>query len=92
MKFISTWTVLPGALKEGVGRFLEGQGQPPEGVTLLGRWHKVDFSGGFALVETTNPVALYEFSAVWADVLEIHTTPIVEDGDAGHLLAKVFKK
>ena len=92
MKFMSTWTVIPGALKEAVGRFLEGQGEPAEGVTLLGRWHKVDCSGGFALFETTNPVALFESAVVWADVLEIHNTPIVEDADAGPILAKVFKK
>ncbi len=92
MKFMSTWTLLPGALKEAVGRFLEGQGQPPDGVKLLGRWHKVDCSGGFALFETTDPAALFESAAVWADVLEIHNSPIVEDGDAGPILAKVFKK
>ena len=92
MKIMSTWTLLPGALKEAVGRFLEGQGQPAEGVTLLGRWHKVDCSGGFALFETTNPVALFESAVVWADVLEIHNSPIVEDDAAGPILAKVFRK
>ena len=67
MKYMSTWTVLPGALKEAVGRFLEGQGEPAEGVKLVGRWHKADCSGGFALFETTNPVALFKSAAVWAD-------------------------
>jgi hypothetical protein len=92
MKFMSTWTVLPGTLRETVDRFLGGQGQPPEGVTLLGRWHKADCSGGFVLFETSNPGAFYESAAVWADVLEIHTVPVIEDADAGPILAKVFKK
>lgn len=92
MKFMSTWTVLPGAVREAVNRFLAGQGQPPEGVKLLGRWHKVDLSGGYVLFETSNPGAFYESAAVWADVLEIHTVPVVEDADAGPVLAKVFKK
>lgn len=92
MKFMTTWTALPGALRESVNRFLDGQGQPPEGVTLLGRWHKTDCSGGFVLFETTNPVALFESAAVWAEVLEIHTVPVVEDADAGAVFAKVFKK
>jgi len=92
MKFMSTWTVLPGTLRETVDRFLGGQGQPPEGVTLLGRWHKADCSGGFVLFETSNPGAFYESAAVWSDVLEIHTVPVIEDAVAGPILAKVFKK
>jgi hypothetical protein len=92
MKFMSTWTVLPGALKETVNRFLARQGQPPEGVTLVGRWHKTDLSGGYVLFETSNPAAFYESAAAWADVLEIHTVPLIEDADAGSILAKVFKK
>lgn len=92
MKFITTWTVLPGTLKEAVNRFLAGQAQPPEGVTLLGRWHKADCSGGFVLFETSNPGAIYESAAGMADVLELHTVPVIEDADAGPIMAKVFKK
>ena len=92
MRFMSTWTVLPGTLRETVDRFLTVQGQPPAGVTLLGRWHKADLSGGFVLFETSNAPDLYESAAVWADLLEIHTAPVIEDADAGAVLAKVFKK
>ena len=46
----------------------------------------------FVLFETSNPGAFYESAAVWADVLEIHTVPVIEDADAGPILAKVFKK
>lgn len=92
MKFMSTWTVLPRTLKETVNRFLAGQGQPPEGVTLVGRWHKADLSSGYVLFETSNPGAFYESAAVWADLLEIHTVPVIEDADAGPILAKVFKQ
>ena len=92
MKFMSTWTVLPGTLKEAVGRFLDGQGQPPDGVTLLGRWHKTDCSGGFVLYESSNPEALFESAARWADVLEIHVTPVIEDAEVLPVFAKVFKK
>jgi len=92
MKFMSTWTVLPGTLREAVNRFLAGQGQPPAGVTLLGRWHKADCSGGFVLFETSNVAAFTESAAVWADVLEIHTVPVIEDAEVAPVMAKVFKK
>jgi hypothetical protein len=92
MKFMSTWTVLAGTLKEAVDRFLDGQGQPPDGVALLGRWHKADCSGGFALYESSNPGALFESAAVWADVLEIRVAPVIEDAEVGPIFARVFKK
>ena len=92
MKIISTWTVRHGALKEAVERFLATQGKPAEGVTLLGRWHKTDCSGGFSLFESDDPKALYESTAVWADLLEIENSLVIEDADAGPLLAKVFAK
>jgi hypothetical protein len=91
MKFMTTWALRPGSLKEAANRFLAGQGKPPEGVTLLGRWHNVDLSGGFTLVESNNPGALYEEGVIWGDVLEIHTVPVIEDADAGPILAKAFK-
>jgi len=91
MKFLSTWSVRPGAAKEAVARFLAGQGNPPPGVKLLGRWHKTDMSGGFTLAESDNPSALYESAAQWADILEIHGNAVIEDAEAGPILAKVFK-
>jgi Protein of unknown function (DUF3303) len=92
MKFVSTWTSKPGNTKQIVDRFLAGEGTPPEGVKLIGRWHKIDGSGGLGLYETDNPTALYEQAAKWIDVLEIHTTAVVEDAEAAAVFAKVFKK
>ncbi len=91
MKFMTTWALRPGATKEAVARFLAGQGAPPPGVKLLGRWHKADMSGGYSLGESDSPAALYENAAAWIDVLEIHTGVVIEDAEAGAVLAKVFK-
>ena len=92
MKFMTTWSAKPGTLREAVGRFLAGKGTPAAGVTLLGRWQSADFSGGFSLFESDNPVAIFETAAVWADLLDLKTTLVVEDADAGPVLAKVFSK
>jgi hypothetical protein len=92
MKFLSTYTARPGCLPEVMKRFLAGQAQPMEGVTLLGRWHKTDLSGGFSLSETDNPAALYEFALKWADVLEIHSSLVIEDAQAGPVIARLCGK
>jgi hypothetical protein len=90
MKTILTWSVRPGAVKEAVSRFLAGQAAPEPGVKMLGRWHKVDMSGGVALYESDNPVALYTGAARWADVLELHSSIVIEDAEAGPVMAQVF--
>ncbi|MGA7108740.1 MAG: DUF3303 family protein [Terracidiphilus sp.] len=91
MKILSTYAIRPGCVKEAVGRFLAGKANPPAGVKILGRWHKTDASGGYTLVETDNPAAMYEFAASWSDVLETHSTVVLDDAEAGPVLAKVFK-
>jgi len=92
MKFMTTWSALPGAAHECIEMFLAGEAAPAEGVTLLGRWHNVDFSGGFTLTETDNAVLIYQSAAKWADLLELSTVPVIEDELAGPVLAAVFKK
>lgn len=92
MLFISYWTIKPGCMKEAVERFLAGGGKTPEGVKLLGRWHKADCSGGWTLTETGNLKAAYENAASWSDVIDVYTHPVIEDDAAGAVLAKLFKK
>jgi hypothetical protein len=55
MKFMLTFSWKPNAkaLDEGIARFKQSGGHPPEGATLLGRWTRADFSGGFDLLEVT---------------------------------------
>jgi hypothetical protein len=94
MKTMVVWSLKPGAsLSEAVSRFLAGQAGPEPGSTILGRWHSVDLSIGFTLVESDNPApAHYANAAKWGDILDIRTYIVVEDGEAGAILASVFKK
>ena len=92
MKIMVTWNVRPGAVKEAVNRFLTTGGMPSEGMKLLGRWHKTDSSGGFALYETDNLAAVAANSAFWTDVLETHDHLVIEDGEMAPVLAKAFGK
>jgi len=87
MKFMTTWSLIPGSAKEAIGKFLAGEAAPQPDVKLLGRWHNTDVNGGFVLVESNDPVELYADAAKWADLLELNTVPMIEDGDAGPALA-----
>jgi len=92
MKFMSTWSLLPGSVRAAAEQFLAGGGQEGEGVKVLGRWHNVDCSGGFSLYESDSAAALHLGAAKWADLLEISVVPVIEDAEAGPNLAIVFKK
>ncbi len=92
MKFMQTWTLLPGSVKTAAEQFLAEGGGEPEGVKLLGRWHNVDCSGGFSLYESNNAAALHLGAAKWADLLELSLVAVIEDAEAGPNLVTVFKK
>jgi len=90
MKFILTFSSEPNAKTrdEGIARFLKTGGQPPKGATLLGRWTRLDLSGGFVLLESNDPKALTEFGLMWNDLMKLEIIPVTEDGD----LAEVLKR
>ncbi len=79
MKFISKYTIRPEHRNEAIKRFLEGGGQPPEGIQLLGRWHSTSDRTGYSLVEADDAVAMGRWSHRWSDLLTIETFPVVDD-------------
>jgi hypothetical protein len=47
---------------------------------------------GFALYESTDPKAMYQSCAQWGDLLNLNVIPVVEDADAGAVLASLPKR
>lgn len=92
MKTMVTWSAKSGeGFNEAVRRFVAGQATPPDGVKMLGRWHSVDLSIGFTLFETDNMAALYAEAAVWADILDLKNYIVIDDSEAGPVLAGLKK-
>jgi hypothetical protein len=92
MKFISIWTPRPETRKAAIDNFLAGKAAAlPAGVTTVGRWHKADGSGGFTLYESESAEAIYEIAAFWAQFMDVHIVPVIEDAAAGATLTKLFK-
>jgi hypothetical protein len=90
MKTMLVWSLRPGALREAAGRFLAGQAVPPDRITMLGRWHSVDLSTGWTLYEGDDAAAMYAGSAPWAELLDLKVHVVVEDPEAGRVLAQTF--
>jgi len=81
MKFMLTFKMKPDTKQqsEAFARFLNAAGKAPAGAKLLGRWTKLDFSGGFVLLESETPKPLLDFSLWWSDLMELSLVPVVED-------------
>jgi Protein of unknown function (DUF3303) len=88
MKFILTFTLPPATRDAAITRFLETGGQPPPGVTLLGRWTQLDLCGGVVLLESEDPQALAAFAHAWSDVVELTMAPVLEDQALSEVLTQ----
>ena len=93
MKFMLTFSWKPDskARDEGIARFRKTGGQPPKGAKLLGRWTRVDFSGGFDLLESDDPQALTEFALMWSDLMDLTIAPVLEDQGLSEVLLRIGK-
>ena len=87
MKFMLSFDIDPDFRDQAIARFRAGGGLPPAGATLLGRWTRLDFSGGFDLLETDDPACLLGFALEWSDLMHIEIVPVADDALLGAVLA-----
>ena len=62
----------------------------PEGVELLSRYHNVDGTGGFAILESTSAAALADYALDWNGLIKIEITAIMDDETITSVLPKHF--
>jgi hypothetical protein len=67
---------------------METGGMPPEGVTMLSRYHNVDGSGGFAIADTESSTALADWALDWNGLIDVTITPIMDDETISGALGK----
>jgi len=91
MKFMMTYEIGAEGWEAAVKRFLATGGPAPAGVKMLGRWHSAGGRYGFLLLESSDPSAIYRFSAEWNDVCQLRVTPVVEDEEAAKVLGSLKK-
>jgi len=83
------WRIAPGSYKAAVESFLNSGAPVPSGIKTLGRWHAPGSSHGWHLVEG-EAASVAEHVAVWANLLEIEVSPVIEDTEAAASLSKVY--
>ena len=90
MLFKLAWTHTPQSRNETIKKFMETGGMPPEGVEFISRYHNVDGTGGFAIIESTNAAALADYALDWNGLIKIEITPIMDDDTITKVLPKHF--
>ena len=78
MNYMVVWNISRENFKPAVARFKKNA-PLPKGLALLGRWHALGSGEGFSLMRTDDPVALSEYVASWADLVDISVVPVVDD-------------
>ena len=90
MLFQFAWTHSPTARDATIKKFMETGGMPPEGVTMLSRYHNIDGTGGFAVVESDSAAALADWALEWNGMITINITQLMDDETIGGVLGNKF--
>ena len=89
MKYLVQWTVSQQTSRQAVECFLQTGGKPPDGVTQLGRWFGLNGTG-CSVVEAADAKGVFALVSEWQEYLQISATPVLEDDEAGEILAKLY--
>jgi len=79
MLFHITYTIPTINRDTAQSRFKETGGLPPEGATMLGRWHCAQGLKGFVVAEASDAEAIASWTQQWTDVLTFEIVPVVDD-------------
>lgn len=86
MHFVINYELTPETRDEAQARFKAGGGLPPDGATMLARWHYAQGLGGFLIAESSDPVAIATWMQDWTDVLTFDITPILTDEEVQRVI------
>ena len=73
--------------RAAIERFMKTGGQPPDNVTMLGRWHASGELRGVAIVEAADASAVAAMVTQWGDIFSFTTAPALTDEELGAVLA-----
>ena len=88
MHYMAVWTFKPEHTPAIAERFRETGAVPPEGVTLIARWHDVAGGRGFGLARSDDPAAIARWCLQWSDLMSLEVIPVVNDETLAAVLAQ----
>lgn len=86
MLFHVTYNFSPQARDQAQKRFKDTGAPPPEGVTMVGRWHSAVGSTGFMIAESSDAVAISKWTQGWTDLLSFEIIPVLNDEEVAEVI------
>ena len=65
---------------------METGGMPPDAIELKLRYHNLNVTGGFAILESINASALADYSLDWTGQVKMEITAIMDDDTSSSVL------
>jgi len=94
MKFMVNWRVQENRRHEALKIFAGMSDEEAAGefgdLNVVGRWHDLVGFTGVAIVETDDPDDLMAWLIQWNDMVDIETTPVLDDQEARALGRKTI--
>ena len=87
MKFMVTWRVHPDKRQAAFSVFSQMTNDDVikymgDDINLIWRWHDLSQFTGVAICEADDPLALASWALNWNSILDIQTTPVLDDKEA----------
>jgi len=86
MQFHISYTIGIEQRAAAESRFKETGALPPDGVTLLGRWHDVAGRRGFMVVESSDMTKVAGYMRGWNDLITFAIVPVISDAELAGVL------
>jgi len=90
MLYVTRYSIRGERTKERVGALMSAFGERGEIPGTVTHYTAIDGSGGFVIIDSDDPAALYQTTLAYQEWLELETTPIMTIDDAvPHILASL---
>ena len=89
MLYVQHWSFKTGYHQKGAEKFLSGGGDYPV-VEMIGRYHAPGSLKGWIVLKTDDPKAIYQDASELGEFLNLETTAVFTDEEAGPIITKIF--
>jgi len=87
--FVARWNITDEPCEPLLERFMQTKEHVPEGVHVLGRWHRKDGRGGFMVMEASSMKPVSDLAYDWNDLLFVEIEQVVDDQELPHVIDRL---
>lgn len=86
MHFHITYSIAVEHRDNAEARFKDTGALPPEGVSLVARWHDAGGRRGFMVVEASDMALVARYMRDWTDLITFEIVPVIDDEQLSQIM------